>query len=411
MLDITGDKQRNFTNAVILAAGKGERWKNYLGVPKQLVRIDGEPLMLRTIRQLKERGVKDISITVPKMGYYGVIPARQIIGIDEIEIDKFLNAEREVKNSTMLLWGDVYFTNEAMDMIMKDKNEWMFFGRKHRSEITGKNYGELFAVKVNKELLKKANELRGMAGKLRRCASWELYRLVNGYPLDKHIVEKNFTEINDWTDDFDYPKDYDIWIKKSKEYRKTSAFSRLHGYGPKRILHIGGHTGEEGELYKSIGAEFTFVEPVPEYAQKIRDGGYDVIEKAIGTERGEKDFNVRGLFSSLLIRRKEYLPYQERMLARSGEKKYQIKVKVIPLSEIQEGYDTLVVDTEGMVLDTLKSGNLNFKTMVIEESRLLEPHYEGEVDNAEIEKYLNSKGYIKAEKYYNNAIYIKKHAE
>ena len=39
---------------IILADGEGKRWGNYKGVPKQLLRIDGETLLDRMIRQFKE---------------------------------------------------------------------------------------------------------------------------------------------------------------------------------------------------------------------------------------------------------------------------------------------------------------------------------------------------------------------
>lgn len=211
---IIGGKPINYMNkkAVILAAGSGERWGNYLGVPKQLIKIDGESLLFRTIRQIKERGISEVIVTVPKKGYFGEIPAKEIVGSRNVEIDKILNA-RDYAGS-LLFWGDVFFTDKAMDIILSDKNDFRFFGRKRGSKLTGKNYGELFAIKVNQALIDKAEELKSMAPKLKRCASWEFYRLVCGYPLDKHIVGEHFTEIDDFTDDFDYPKDYDNWIKK-----------------------------------------------------------------------------------------------------------------------------------------------------------------------------------------------------
>lgn len=210
MQDTIGHKPKNCIKAVILAAGTGKRWNNYLGIPKQMVPIGGEPLMLRTIRQLKERGFESV-VTVPRIDYYGKIPAEQVVGIDEIEIDKFLNAKDYA--GVIFFWGDVYFTDRAMDTITKSKHDFRFFGRKGRSNITGKKWGEVFAVKTNGMMLKKAEELRAMVPRLKRCATWELYRLICGYPLNKHIVGDNFTEINDLTDDFDYPCDYDNWIK------------------------------------------------------------------------------------------------------------------------------------------------------------------------------------------------------
>lgn len=43
----------------ILANGKATRWENYMGVDKQLIVIDGEPLLNRTVRLLKENETDD----------------------------------------------------------------------------------------------------------------------------------------------------------------------------------------------------------------------------------------------------------------------------------------------------------------------------------------------------------------
>lgn len=186
----------------------------------------------------------------------------------------------------------------------------------------------------------------------------------------------------------------------------NGAFKHLHEYNPKNILHIGGHTAEEAEIYKEIGADFTFVEPVPEFAEIIRKKGYKVIEAAVGTEPGEREFNVCSVFSSFLFRKKECLAYQDRWMRKSKEKQRKIMVKIIRMSDIDGNFDTLVVDTEGTVLDVLKSGELNFETIVAEVRET--PAYNGEPDNNEIEKYLNEKGYSKISKHGNNTIFRKK---
>ena len=53
---------------VIMADGQGTRWNNYMGIPKHLIEIDGEPIIARTVRLLneiaKERGEDaDVIIT------------------------------------------------------------------------------------------------------------------------------------------------------------------------------------------------------------------------------------------------------------------------------------------------------------------------------------------------------------
>lgn len=157
----------------------------------------------------------------------------------------------------------------------------------------------------------------------------------------------------------------------------------LQKYNPKNILHIGGHFGEEADEYKELGATFTFVEPVPEFAQVIKNKGYPCIENAVGDQDGE--FYVdRGLSS--------FLKCPSHRDVRT------IKVKAIPLSEIEKGFDTIIIDTEGTILEVLKTGTLeDAKTIVCELRKNI--LFVGESPQIETEKYLLTKGFEKVEEY------------
>jgi FkbM family methyltransferase len=149
----------------------------------------------------------------------------------------------------------------------------------------------------------------------------------------------------------------------------------------KNILHIGGYVGEEAEDYQEMGADFVFVEPVPEYAQKIRDRGYKVIEKAVG-KSGSIAFYKREYASSYLKHRKH-----------RGVK---IEVEGVELKVLQNDlgqvFDMLVIDAQGATLDILKSGALDeFKVIVCEGSK--SPRYVGEAPMNEIIAYMNTQGF------------------
>jgi len=193
--------------AFIIAAGRGSRWNDYLGVKKQMIDV-GEPLLHRTIKQLKKRGC-DVTVTVPRRGYYGRIPAKQRVGKDDTEIDKILNTS----NADFLFLGDVYYTEEAMDTILSCKEPFMFFGILGRSTFSKGLKGEIYAVKVNDHLYKKAKELKQLykSGKVERCKLWELYRYTMGMPFHMKRTGDKFTTIDDATYDFDTPKDYLKW--------------------------------------------------------------------------------------------------------------------------------------------------------------------------------------------------------
>lgn len=214
-------------SVVIMAAGKATRWNNYLDVPKQMIPVDGEPILKRTIRLLKTMGVTDITVTVPEKGYFGNLGVEEIVGSSKHEMGRFLNA---LKENAIYLYGDVFFSEDAIRKIVKNDKSPMFFGRPYdggRNNMYKRGIGtglmELFAVKFNSELFQKAKELtkRDIDG----GAGWNLYVYFTENlkwmpePTNRElIIRRNktcpyFTEICDETEDFDTPKDFDIWIK------------------------------------------------------------------------------------------------------------------------------------------------------------------------------------------------------
>lgn len=191
---------------VIMAAGNSARWNNYLDIPKQLAVINGEPLLFRTIRLLKKSGIpyKNMVVTVREKGMFGKLPCKEIVGSNpDSAICKFLNAK-----GNLMLYGDVYYTEKAMNTILSDSNKIWFFGRSSTSRFTGKKWGEIFAVKADDELIKLTSGLK---------STWELYRVYSGYRIDEDKTGPNWTEIDDYTDDIDSPEEY-LEFKKHENF-------------------------------------------------------------------------------------------------------------------------------------------------------------------------------------------------
>jgi hypothetical protein len=190
---------------VIMAAGNGLRWNNFLGVPKQMIPINGEPLLHRTIRLLKERKIpyKDIVVTVPEKGFYGKLPCKEVVGDPTWSVDKFLNAYGD-----LYVYGDVYYTEEAMNTIVYTL-EPSFYGRYTGSRITGKKWGEVFGVRPDDRMREIFKQIKEMDIPKRR--GWEVYRLWAGYGINEDKVGDYWREIDDFTDDIDSPEEYHRW--------------------------------------------------------------------------------------------------------------------------------------------------------------------------------------------------------
>jgi len=209
-----------------------------LNLPKHQIRVDDEPILSRTVRLLNENGVEDIFIVGSDKSYYVkesklFIP---VLNVENLGADKFLSSAElwNLKGRTITLFGDVFFSEAGIRKIVNDDSTtWMVYGRPYKSSYTKKKYGEIFANSFYSSNIKQFKTNLFYIADLckrkiiKRCIAWEHYRAMSGArgkQLEKHIVYKNFTVIDDYTDDFDYPKDYDTFLERWKTRNQISQF-------------------------------------------------------------------------------------------------------------------------------------------------------------------------------------------
>lgn len=207
--------------AIILCGGEGTRWKGRS--PKHFAEIDGERLIDRTVRLLSERGASDVWTVAPDDERYQVAGSQRVapesIGYD---IDKVLCCRSLWTDDTLLLCGDVWFSEPAMDSIAGQRpGDFAFYGRRYRSTITGAKWGEIFAFRfcAGVPVAKRAAALRREveSGRLERAKLWELYQTLIGEPpkpFQEQIFDSRWIDIDDWTDDFDTVEEYEEWIRR-----------------------------------------------------------------------------------------------------------------------------------------------------------------------------------------------------
>lgn len=215
---------------IISAGGEAKRWNNYLKVPKHLIKIHDQPILHRTVDQLRVHKPDQFYIVAKKKLIEGVLHVEPENNPQFDEANKIYSSRKlwSETDRTIILFGDTYFTNEAMETIMghKDAGFWVF-GRPFESQITGKPYGEIYAFTFYPENIREIEfcldritklEDRGV---LNKANVWALYRAMLKLPddlMDLHIVsEKNFVNINDFTEDFDYPVDYERFVERFYE--------------------------------------------------------------------------------------------------------------------------------------------------------------------------------------------------
>ena len=206
---------------IIMCAGNYAMWK----VPKQLTRINREPLVVRTTRLLVECGVdeKDITVTASKetaqdfMRYCNNV---RIYNPNEYNVKAYndftgywCDCFVPVEEPTTFLCGDVVFSPEAIKKIVEtETNDIEFFASAPPfAKNYSKKWAEPFAFKiVNIDHLKQAQihtKTLYRAGEFKRKPiAWEFWQVVKCTELNK-IDYTNYTVINDYTCDIDEPED------------------------------------------------------------------------------------------------------------------------------------------------------------------------------------------------------------
>lgn len=195
---------------IIMCGGDYKDFK----IPKQLSLIKGERIVERTIRLLKENGIKDIYISSNN-------PIFDECGVPRLEhnnqftLEKgnstgmWLDAFYPVEEPVVYLWGDVYFTDEAIKTIVNyktDKN--VLFGTSDALNKYHQNWGEPFGYIVNDtktffegvEAVKKLFHEDKIA---RHPIVWELYRYLHGLNINIQRITEDYVCIDDGTIDID----------------------------------------------------------------------------------------------------------------------------------------------------------------------------------------------------------------
>jgi hypothetical protein len=203
----------------IIMCGGDYGWEK----PRQLSVVNGEVLVERTIKLLKECGVKNISISTNnhEFDYLGV-PILNHENNYKVEGSKVIsggwyNAFYPTDEPTCYIFGDVYFSPKAIKTIVEtDTDDIELFGsKKPFAKNYMKTHEEPFALKVaNQKHLRKAIEKTRELDKQnkfwRRPLVWELFTVIKNAPLQtkRDCYTTDYVGISDYTCDID--RKYDI---------------------------------------------------------------------------------------------------------------------------------------------------------------------------------------------------------
>lgn len=188
--------------------------------PKQLSVVNNETLVGRTIRLLKENGIKNIYISATnpifdKLGVPRLVHNNtSLVWNNNKEVKGYwIDAYFPTAHPCTYLHGDVYYSEDAIKKIINlNPKINTFIGNELARNKEHKNWGEPFGwIVVNQEQFRKGIDKTKKLqdeGKLERgyALSWELYRVLNGTDPNYMLIDdNNYLSIDDETIDIDAP--------------------------------------------------------------------------------------------------------------------------------------------------------------------------------------------------------------
>lgn len=189
--------------------------------PKQLTIINGETLVDRTIRLLKEQGINNIYISsndnrfdrpnIPRLEHKNTYKVK-----NEVQEGYWLDAFYpyfKPQDKVCFLFGDVYYSKSAICTIVGLKcTKNTLFGTSDAKNEQHENWGEPFAYKVvdYDTFMKGIAAVKKMQdeGKTKRIPIvWELYRYLNNLDVNiQQVLDDTYVCIDDETMDTDTPE-------------------------------------------------------------------------------------------------------------------------------------------------------------------------------------------------------------
>ncbi len=243
-------------NIIFACGGSASRWEDFLGIPKQLIDTgDGIPLVQRSVNQFRAAlpGAEIYLLTRQEEHDFKSIQGVTFISrkdnidrriLEEVlgHTSKSLHYDRHI----LLLYGDVYFSNEAVKKIRKkvlvDSTTIALFGRRSLNTLYGNTGGEDFGVYAPLDSWQLILEYHAflkrlyIGNRLYRYGTWEFITLLSalkrsGFESDhrpclinndvsqtiramadvwrqKDFDLNHWVDIDDETEDFDFPCEY-----------------------------------------------------------------------------------------------------------------------------------------------------------------------------------------------------------
>lgn len=187
---------------VIMADGNMTRWAPGRTEPKHLLKVGGETLLARLVRQLKAVDSQaDIIITSHDPRYEVAGATRYEPENNVMEIDRF--TWELIDDGVCFLYGDTYYTDSAVEMICQAEGEELVFVGTSSSVVAVK----ALSAATLKEHIGRVKQAYAN-GETKECKGWQIYQSYAGLPFGPARIEGHFLLLDDGTRGFNTVEEY-----------------------------------------------------------------------------------------------------------------------------------------------------------------------------------------------------------
>jgi hypothetical protein len=200
--------------AMVLANGSSRRWRKDHRYPKQLAEINGEPLILRTIRQLGLLNFNDIFVVTRDTQIIQAVNKEAKVWEPEGDTrwltQTIMSTKSAWSDENFLPFGDVCWEDSVIkDIVDGMRDEFHAYGNARLGETFGFSFGPMDFIKFEWALKHVTDEAVKS-----HCYGWmgtATYRTYAGLPLGEWGKTDDrgiWVDIPGWTKDIDDSDNY-----------------------------------------------------------------------------------------------------------------------------------------------------------------------------------------------------------
>lgn len=197
----------------ILCAGDSKRW-SWENTPKFFVPVFGDKLLPRTIKQVSRYDYTPMVVTHRTdvssrlEGSCGFIDPESRL----YTCDTLYSTSKFWEDRTIVLLGDVLYSNSVMNKIISHKEDIIFYGNIREREIYALTFTD------RSRILKGIQEVDERVRDGHHGQLWQLFYSINKFGPETFptwIPYKNgmFSHVEDFTQDFDSVEEYEKFLK------------------------------------------------------------------------------------------------------------------------------------------------------------------------------------------------------